>query len=48
MSKSPRPLRAFLIIGAIILVILLVSSLLKYESLAASILRWIDQLKAGK
>lgn len=48
MSKSPISLRAVLIIGAIIVVILRVGSLIKYESWAASLLQGIDRLKARK
>lgn len=48
MNKPVKSLRTVLIIGAALALMLLVVWLGKYESLASSILAWIDQFKAGR
>lgn len=45
MRKSPQTVRAVLLLGAGILLILLIGSLIRYESVVNSILHWIEELK---
>ena len=48
MSKFSKSLRVVWLLGASILLILLIGSLVEYELVADLLLHWIEQLKARK